>query len=454
MTEQTDKKEVKNRQFVHSCLVKNKMGNAVVVKEKIQYTDGTIVPNIAIYDNPKRSFYVTKERYRNYRYKPEYELISRLDKYTVFDFELERRLTEVLGLGRAFVRRPMLFKSPYVFGADISVEALIKLRYLDMWPDSDLRPTVGFLDIETSIDTGQIILISYLHDNIVHTAILNSFFFEEINGNRVRIELNDMSDYIKKNLADKTKGIDFEYNLVVLDSEVKLIAWIAKRIHESMTDFIQIWNMNFDIPKILATLKKHNINAADIFCHPSLGYQHKSLNYHEDQRREVAHFTLRWHWLYSTCGSQFVDAMGLYSQCRRTAGFRDKYTLDAVLQDEVGMTKLPLAEGSHTIMQRHHFKDYIVYNIFDVIGLRLLEDKNQDVLSMAVLSGPTPVAKFATQTTRATNAMYHNLIGKGMVLSSYSSEDNFTKLDKLFESAGGAVLEPGRVSSVGVSLTV
>lgn len=454
MTEQTDKKEVKNRQFVHSCLVKNKMGNAVVVKEKIQYTDGTIVPNIAIYDNPKRSFYVTKERYRNYRYKPEYELISRLDKYTVFDFELERRLTEVLGLGRAFVRRPTLFKSPYVFGADISVEALIKMRYLDMWPDSDLRPTVGFLDIETSIDTGQIILISYLHDNIVHTAILNSFFFEEINGNRVRIELNDMSDYIKKNLADKTKGIDFEYNLVVLDSEVKLIAWIAKRIHESMIDFIQIWNMNFDIPKILATLKKHNINAADIFCHPSLGYHHKSLNYHEDQRREVAHFTLRWHWLYSTCGSQFVDAMGLYSQCRRTAGFRDKYTLDAVLQDEVGMTKLPLAEGSHTIMQRHHFKDYIVYNIFDVIGLRLLEDKNQDVLSMAVLSGPTPVAKFATQTTRATNAMYHNLIGKGMVLSSYSSEDNFTKLDKLFESTGGAVLAPGNVMGVGINLSV
>jgi hypothetical protein len=454
MTEETGKKEVKSRQFIHSCLVKNKFGNAVVVKEKILYTDGTIEPNIAIYESPKRHFYITKERYRTYRYKPEYELVSRLEKYTVFDYELERRLTEVLGLGRVFVHRSTLFKSPYVFGADISIEALIKMKYMDLWPDSDLRPTVGFLDIETSIDTGQIILISYLHDNVVHTAILDSFFYEEVKGQRTKIELSEMSDYIKKNLAEKTMGIDFEYNLVVLDSEIKLIAWIAKRIHASMTDFIQIWNMNFDIPRILAALKKHNVNAADIFCHPSLGYNFKSLNYHEDKRKEVAHFTLRWHWLYSTCASQFVDAMGLYSQCRRTAGFRDKYTLDAVLQDEVGMTKLPLAEGSHVIMQRHHFKDYIVYNIFDVIGLRLLEDKNQDVLSMAVLSGSTPVAKFATQTTRATNAMYHNLIGKGMILSSYSAEDNFTKLDKLFESAGGAVLNPSSVIGVGVKLTV
>ena len=153
-------------------------------------------------------------------------------------------------------------------------------------------------------------------------------------------------------------------------------------------------------------------------------------------------------------GSQPVDAMGLYSQCRRTAGFRDKYTLDSVLEDEVGMGKLPLTSGSHAIMQRHHFKDYVVYNIFDVVGLRLLEDKNNDILTMHVLGGVTPVSRFATQTARATNTLYHSLFGKGQVLSSCSNEDSFVAYDKICPSVGGTVLPVDRVHGVGVKLNI
>lgn len=441
------------KQFVHSTHLRSKLGSAVMIKEKIKYADGTIKPNLIVYENPKRSFFVTQLKYRNYKYKPEYELASRLDKFTCFDHDLSRKVASLFNLGYGYVDRGKLFKSPYIFGADISIEALMKMRYIDDYPDANMTPTVGFLDIETSIDTDQIILISYTYGNIVHTAILQSYLYEEIGGKRVPVSKGDLLKHIQVNLASRTKGLTLTYDLEIFDSEIKLIAWILKHVHASQIDFIGIWNMNFDIPRILSAVGKHNYDPASLFSSPLIPKKYQYLRYYEDPR-PVPHFTLKWHWLYSTCGSQFLDSMGLYSQCRRTAGFRDKYDLNSVLQDEIGQGKLDLTNGSHVIMQRHHFKDYVVYNIFDVVGLRLLEDKNNDILSMAVLSGPTPVNKFSTQTIRSTNAMYHSLIGKGMVLSSYSAEDDFTKFDRLISNTGGAVLSTDRVRGVGIKLTI
>jgi len=455
---ETEQPKVVSKQFIHSCHIKNKYDSAVIVKEKIKYDDGSIKPNVRLIQNPKRSFYITQKRYRTYRYKPEYELLSRLDKYTVLDHQLNMKVADLFQLGNGYVSRDKLFKSPYIFGADISIEALIKMWYIDNYPDqdTDMQASVGFFDIETSIDTGEIIVISYIHDNIVHTAIMKSFLFEEIKGVRVPVSKEDMLAHIQINMdkmGPKVQELNLTYNIAILDTEMQLIAWILRQVHLSQTDFIGIWNMHFDIPKVLDTITKHKHDAASLFADPSIPSKFRYLRYYEDKRK-VQHFTLKWHWLYSACGSQFYDAMGLYSQCRRTAGYLDKYDLNSVLTNEVGLGKLPLTDDSHVIMQRHHFKDYVVYNIFDVVGIRLLENKNQDVLSMSVLIGPTPVSRFSASTTRATNSLYHTLIAKGQVLSSCSNEDEFVKFDRLVSREGGAVLPPARVQGVGIFLDI
>ena len=438
---------------LHSCNVRSKQGSMVVVKEKIQYADGTIAPNLALYHNPQRSFYITSPRYRQYRFKPDYELVSRCDKHTCCDHEMTMKLAAALDIrvNGNWIDPNKLLKSAYVFGADINIEALIKMRYADMYPDANLAPTTGFLDIETSIDTGQIILISYTHDDQVHTAALRSFCFREEGKNRIPVDEAYLMQHANEALANMTQGLTFKYNITILDTELQLIEWIFQRIHQAQVDFIGIWNMHYDLPKILSTIQATNSDAAAIFSDPKVPADKRYLKYYEDKHM-VAHFTLKWHWLYGTCGSQFIDSMGLYTQCRRTAGFRARYTLDSILQDVVNIGKLPLVSGSHTIMQRHHFPDYVAYNIFDVVGMRLLENKNGDITAATVLAGPTPIAKFATQTTRATNNMYWNLIKKGQVLSSYSRESEHLKFNKLFASSGGSVLNPGYLVGCGVPL--
>lgn len=440
---------------MHSVKIRSKNSSAVIVKEKIQYEDGTIEPNIRTYYNPVRSFYITKPKYRRNRLKIEYELLDRLDRFTCYDHELLRKLAGALGMRVAggWIDPNTLFKSPYVYGADIDIEALIKMRYLDTYKGATMAPSVGFLDIETSIDTDEIILISFIHGTTIHTAGLKAFCYDDIDGKRVPFTEEDAIKHANENLNDRVGDHKFTYDIKFFDTEIKLIAWIFSKIHQAKQDFIGVWNINFDIPRIISRIEKNNHRPIDIFHNPDVDRDLSYFKYRED-KRPVSHFTLKWHWLFSSCGSQFVDSQGLYSQCRRTAGFRASYRLDAVLQDYLNLGKLPLHGGSHTIMQRHHFKDYIVYNIFDVVGLKLLEDMNGDMMAMTVLSGPSPVSTFATQTKRATNQLYWNLIGKDMVLASCSRDDAFIKLDKKFPNSGGSVLQPANVKGVGIDLDV
>ena len=181
--------------------------------------------------------------------------------------------------------------------------------------------------------------------------------------------------------------------------------------------------MNYDIPYIINRLKVHNENITKIFAHPDVPDKYKYVRYSEDKSR-VDHFTLKWHWLHCTGYSQFIDSMGLYSQCRKTSKFRTSYKLDDVLKDDIDTGKLYLDnEESHFIMQTKRFKDYILYNMFDVIGLQLLEWKNNDITQMIIYSGVTPVSKFVYRTIYLTNKFYFQLLKKGLVISSVSYDD-------------------------------
>jgi len=466
--------DIVTKQFMHSCYVRTKTGDAVVVKEQTLHKDGTTTSRLAEFINPRRSFYITNTRYRSYKYKTELEQISKLDKYTVPNWDMRRKLAEVLGLRPGYLTNAQLFKSPYVFGADISIEALIKMNYMNTYPDPEIKPTYGFLDIETSIENDEIMLISYITGSNVYIGILEHWLWKEVEKDgkkiKVKVEFDEINKFVNEKLQTYADNLtvnknvtqemidgmrNLKYNIKILSKEIDLIAWTFLNIHNEKADFIGIWNMNFDIPRILSRIAKAKVPAEVIFSDPNLTKSLRYLKYREDVNPNVAHFTLKWHTLQATCTSQFIDSMGLFSQCRRTNGFRNKYTLDSVLDDELGLGKLPLAPGqSHIIMQQHHFMDYVVYNAFDVIGLYLLEQKNNDLFSMSVLAGPTPVNQFSLATIKTANNLYNYYIQKGMVLSSVSREDNFVKLDRLFKNAGGSVLPPERVANVGVPMRV
>ena len=441
---------------IHSCYIYTPSGDAVIVKERRLYSDGTSKPNLAVYENPKRSFYITKKRYQTYNFKPEHEILNRLDKFTVPNVIMKSKVAELLGIRYTkWTKDSALYKSPYIFGADITVEALIKMRYYNLANGTTVRPIVGFLDVETHIATQELIMVSFMANNRIYCSIREPWMYKVEGKNRIKVGIEELNKFVHKHLAKHTDISKYEIILKIVPTELDLLVATFKAIHSEDVDYIGMWNMHFDISRIMEAIGRTKYSCADFFCDPKLPKHLKKFRYIEDKGKP-AHFTLKWHWVHTTAFSQWYDCMGLYSNNRRTMAFHGNYKLNTILGIYLKTHKMEIINDDHTYMQRQHIREYTAYNIFDVIGLHMLEEKNNDIFNMHMRTRVTPPSKFARATVMNMNDTYHQLLLDGKVLASSSSEDAFIRMEKsLFtEKAGGTVLNPTLVSDVGIQIGI
>ncbi len=443
------------RHNIHSTHVYTPSGDAVIVKERLQYKDGRSEPNLAVFDNPRRSFYLTKPKYRTYAFKPEQEPIERLDKYTVYNHEMKLKLAELIGMRPSrYIKNSALFRSPYIFGADIDIESLIKMNYLRQSKGHEVKPVCGFLDIETNIASGEIILISFIMQGHVYTTIREPWLYKVENKQRIKVGMEEITKTVHELLAKHCDIDKYKIHLKIVPTEIELITGVFSIMHKLQPDFVGIWNMSFDIGKIIPAIEKRSkFRLPDILCDPKLDPKYKQVKYYVD-RSKTGHYTLKWDWLYAPASFQFIDSLGLYSQNRRTQGYLGSYKLDNILRKHCGTHKMEVISDNHTFMQTNHFPEYVAYNIFDVIGLDLLENANNDILAMHMNTRVSPPAQYARSTNLSTNDTYYDRFNSGYVMSARSSEDRYLRLDKLLPgTAGGTVLSPSTVDNeVGVRI--
>lgn len=505
--------KVTAKTFLHSCHIRNLNdgGDAVMVAERHHYEDGSTRTVLNPIRNPKRSFWITKPQCRTYTEKREIEDERNLDKFTVLNSQLNNEIYRALNgyYPKGFVDSKALMRSPYIYGADIDVQTLIKARYKKLFDKSGalpLPPTTGFFDIERSVvnATKDIInVISVTHENKIYTAIHELFFYKEIpvsgSGDtlsslssqtssvdygpivdvpgkgpcyRVKADLEELKqmsqDILNPIIADmfgKNKylkphagKLPFEFHYFVGKNEEEIIRWIFDRIHENRTNFMGVWNMDYDIPAIIQSLKKHDVKPEDVFCTPGLPEELKFFKYARDMKK-VDHPADKWSWLHSSSCTQFYDAMCLYGKLRTVNGKESSYALDYILQKNgiAGKLHFPELEGLddlskidwHRYMQQHEFMRYIVYNQADVIWIQLMEWLNNDANAMLLLSDVSHLSKFPRQTRKFADTMYRDWIDKGMVLG-VPSDNMRGPYDDEMVAVGGAVLSPNRMDSAGL----
>ena len=452
-----------DKMYVHSCYVNNGADDAVIVKTSQLDENGNAIPGLDIIRNPKRPFWVTKQKYRTHQFKKEYESMEYLDQHIVYNKDLAKQVFKSINgytpSGTPFLKK--VCNSPYVYGATTDIEVLVKRAYMKKYGDKEPVPfTMGALDIETSVmdDSGNIILITVSHENKYYTAIHDAYFYKNKDGDlpRVKATIDDAMTIINDSLGKYIKEYNLDIQLKVCPDEVEMIKWIWGCIHENKTDFVTIWNMDFDIPKIIEALRKKSVNIEDVMCHPEVPSELRKCHYHHDNRNreQVPHYTELWHWLYCTGYTQITDALNLYSRLRKVKGYKESYTLNAILKEELDLEKLSLGEeGSHFIMQRDRFLDYIAYNIFDVIGVWLLEKKNTDHQTMSILAGITPFNVYAFQTIVLSNHLYDYSLSRNKVPAAVglSMKTQFTEMIK---SKGGTVLPPERSRNGGAKALI
>ena len=481
-----------NYQFVHSTSIDfGSDGYAIVINEKNVDTGDS---RLRILKNPLRPFWITKAPYRNHKEKKEFAKNGELDMYICPQNELKVELAKALDLYKgpnAWYDMRKMCNSPYVYGADIDPEVVIRINYM-----KKCRPIakyhVGFLDIETSVfGDGQINVLSFVDQNfVIHTAILKSFmqgktlkdietyrksvwmkqFINPLNHDAKKAIMKnhsealaamspeikseyekwdkdkkeDLTSYSKEFVDYLQKSLEsfFKFDVVIFEKEADMLIWTFKHIHRTKPDFIGIWNMDYDIPYLINRLKQLGIPPQHAFSHPEVPPKLRYCNYKKDPGKKGQHFTEKWHWLYVPGYTKYIDSMCLYSRIRKVDGRDNSYKLDYIANKEIGVGKMPVT--THEDMQENHFVEYVVYNNVDVAVLVVMELVNHDMESLMGLTYISPLHQFAHQTKMLTNNFYEYCRDHGLVSAAVGGSQ-IKPTDELLYNVGGAVLEPTNI---------
>ena len=432
--------------------LKEDSGNAVVYVVKDVDTG---VSKLHILENPKRSIYVTKEGLRAlHNRKKEFAYKNELDEYKVYNHKLKEELKKALGIfPKKYVSEAELLNSPYVYGASIDMDVLIKQHYANSTEKEPSEYRVGGLDIETSVLGGQEVMVcTYVsHDHRVYTAILAGFLKSD-SMDKINAITKKALETFKDALNKKGRVVYDKYvpnvNFHVAPTELGLIRWIFEKIHQERDDFISVWNIGFDIPYLLNRIRFHGGNPYNIMCHPDVPYQYRTCEFKEDKSKLIAHYSHKWSMFELSGYTQFYDSMCLYSRLRKVDGNLPSYTLKAIATDVLGTAKLDFGEDNHYKMQANRFEEYVAYNIIDSILLTVMEKVLNDVPGMLLLMTHTSIGSFSKQTAQLSD-IFHNYCKQNGAVSGSCKGSLATEYDHLIQNVGGGVLSPNLTKGTG-----
>jgi len=420
--------------FVVFCQNKYSEDDMHLVKEIIHLKDGRQIPHLRKLYNYQRPFWVAKKACRNYTQPKEWANIEDLREFKSTQSRLGFSIAKALEKPGFTGDIRSLYKSPYLYGADILSTALIKQRYIKHFPDLITPYSIACFDTEKDMakGTGQINMATISFKERVFTAIDKSFFegYTDV--------LNRLQQALMKYLGDYVKKRNITWEVKLVDSDTDVIISCMNKMHEWKPDFLAIWNMNFDVPLMVESLKKKNINPAWVFSDPSIENEFKFFRYKQGPNKKITDSGVvmslkpaeQWHTVYTPSSSYFIDAMCVYQKLRIAEGSEQSYALDAILNKELGIRKLKFKEAEHLtkadwhiFMQEKYPFEYVIYNVFDCISMEELDEKTSDLqFSLPLFSGPSDFANFKSQPRRLVDNLHFVCLDQNKVIGVTSTE--------------------------------
>lgn len=369
-----------------------------LIKEQVTLKTGESFPHLRVINNFQRPIWVTQMNKRVYEDKKEYEHISNLDKHMCTQSKLADKLKMLLKKPWSSERLSELCSSPFVYAGDIPSTAILN-REVYQKPQPNLVKTAyrnAAFDTETDVlhGTETIIIGSMTLLPEVH-LIARRDFFGTFQG--------DIQERFKTIVYDKLgpeiQKYDLKITLEVVESEIDIVEKSFAWFHERKPDWMSIWNMDFDVTKVMNACERAKVDPKQILCDPSIPYDYRICRYKRGQtQKKAASGKLKpvsphdqWHTLYLTASFYVIDAMSSYRLLRLGEQEERSYALDAILEKvfdkpEERIRKLShppadkyVKEMWHKVMQRDWKFEYLAYAAMDTISMCLLDKKTRDL---------------------------------------------------------------------------
>jgi PHIKZ082 len=228
-------------------------------------------------------------------------------------------------------------------------------------------------------------------------------------------KLDELTPEVRR---DRRCNVEF----VIAPNSAQAVIEVFKRAHQWRPDFITGWNlMAFDIPRIVDALAKAGFDPAQILSDPQVPNKYRSCRYHKGtnvkrmssgREQPLAGYE-QWHWLSVPASFFFVDAMCLYYQIRRGGELEENYKLDTILTKQIKRGKVGIKEcehldgvDKHRVMQTQYKIEYLVYNLFDCVGVELLDEKTKDICkTFSILAGVSDFGKYTSNPKLLSDAL-------------------------------------------------
>lgn len=453
---QVDRNSIKGLECVFATYTQNRFlkSDLLVVKENVWYKDGTVEPNLRMIKDKKWPFYITKEgAARNHETKKEWEDLSKLNRFMSTRVNLAQNLANALGYGHGLPLRN-LKDSPYVYGVDVTPGSLIKELYQRRSPECNtVTYNVAGLDTETDVihGHGEVIISNITYKDRAYTAITEEY---------VGGIPHDQFIQRCRDKAEHYLGDDFRKRNLKWEIEIVANAGIAckrtlDKAHEYQPDFVSIWNMNYDLPRIQADLEKYGFDCNQVFSDPRVPKEYRFYDYKEgpaikvtqDGSKSSLHPAERWHVATHPATFYFVDSMCLYKRIRTAGGNEDSYKLDDILRNNKLDSKLKIPElehleedgdAWHKEMQTNYKAEYVVYNLKDDLSLEDLDARTGDICrAFNTLAGLSELGVFNKNPRRIVDDMHYFVQQHGKIMGSTPSDIAGDPLNKHLLPLGG-----------------
>lgn len=413
-----------------------------LVKELIHYKDGGTAPNIRTLLDVKRPFYITKPSKRNYKDKREYDLLENMNSYESTESNLRHSIAKALGKAWSKEQYKDLAKSPYLYGSDTTSRSIVKKKYQVKYPCNMSPYGVATFDVETDVlfGTGEIIMATAIYKDQSFTAIKKEFLQGFSN------PIDQLQACARKYISETMVKHNLKLEFYLAEDVIDLLKAVFNKVHQWQPDFLAIWNMDFDITKVLEACEKHSVDPKDILCDPSIPKEFRVCRYKQGPSKKVTASGMvkpinpasRWHTLYLSASFYVIDAMCSYKQIRLSDQELPSYSLDYVLKKEGFDGKLNFTEADgysdlkwHQFMQSQAKLEYVIYNIFDSLVMLELDDKTKDLsVTLPSSADTTPYDKYNSLPTKIADAFSYYIMEKhqhvlGTVGSAEREKDKF-----------------------------
>lgn len=254
------------------------------------------------------------------------------------------------------------------------------------------------------------------------------------------IDSNRKVNDLTYNKDDIVELHSLKVDVVFVDTQKELFQHCLGFLHEVKPDFLAIWNMDFDIPRILEALKKEGVDPAEIFCDPNVPEDRRVFRYKQGQQKKTTasgkvkpvNPSEQWHTLFCSASFYVIDAMCAYRYLRLGNQEEPSYALDAILakilKGKVQKLKFEEADAYsagawHEFMQRNYIFEYAAYNIFDCLCMIFLDEKTKDLrLTFHTSSFISDFENFKSLPKRITDALFFDIISDGWILGDAGSK--------------------------------